>query len=722
MKDPERSKAVANWIDQIQTYERDFSQWETRSEKIVKRYKDDRPAGKGRAQFNILWSNVQTLAPALFAKNPIPNVDRRFEDDDELGGFAARALERCVSFFVDDSFFNVMRQVVQDRLLPGRGVAWVRYEVDGALVTDDVADEEYDEKVCIDYVHWQDFGHTYARTWEELDAVWRRVPMDRDALVKRFGDVGKKIPMEKNADEKTSTTTKTACIYEIWSKKNKKVYWVSKDMPDVLDERDDPLHLRDFFPCPKPLFATLGNDNLIPSPDYLQYQDQAAELDELTGRINSITKALKVAGVYDKSAQGLERLLAEGVENKLIPIEQWAVFGEKGGLKGVMDFMPIKEIADVLLALYEAREKVKQDLYEITGISDIIRGATNANETATAQQIKGQFATLRLDAMQGDVARFCRDLIRIMSEIIAEHFSAETIATLSALPIDEKDMQSGVSWDGVKALLADDTLRSFRISIETDSTIKADQEAEKNARVELLTAAGSFIQQAVQVPNPELYPLLMEMLLFGVRGFKVSRDIEGAFEKAMDEINQKLENPPPPQPSPEEMKMQMEMEAKGQEMQMKQAEMQNNVQIEGAKLNIEQMKAAHQLEIEKMKLANQMQIEEMKMAMTAQLEQYKVENTSAIEDKKVRSQERMARIKAKPGTPEAMIEMDSLGVEQDGMEKTKLDLIAEKMEEQTQSLAASLELLGTLLQEARRVKNVSVMRDKDGRIAGASVQ
>lgn len=734
MKEIERSKEVAYWVDEIDTYERDFSKWESRSKKIVKRYMDDRSdVAASKAQFNILWSNVQTLSPALFAQNPAPNIDRRFEDDDRLGTLAARALERCVTYFVNEGiFFNVMRQVVQDRLLSGRGTAWVRYDVEAApTVTDDATGCSVDENVCVDYVHWADFGHSYARTWEELDAVWRMVPMDRGALVKRFGDdVGKAVPMEKNKDKKSADETKTAIIYEIWCKSKKKVYWVHKEMPDVLDERDDPLHLKEFFPCPKPLYSTLGNDNLIPTPDYIQYQDQADELDSLTGRINSITKALKVAGVYDKSAQGIDRLLSEGVENKLIPVEQWAVFAEKGGLQGVVSFMPIKEIAEVLISLYDARDRVKQDLYEVTGISDIIRGATDAGETATAQQIKGQFATLRLDAMQGDVARFSRDLVRIMSEIIAEHFDAETIARLSAITIDEQDQSEGITWEAVKALIADDILRSFRISIETDSTIKADQDAERQARIEFLSAAGAYIQQAVQIPNPELAPLLMEMLQFGVKGFRVSREIEGAFYKAMKQINERAENPPPPQPNPEEQKMQVEMQMKGHELQqaaqIKQQELAQAAQGDQAKLaqqaEIERMKAEYQFEIEKMKLSQTADIEKFKITMQGQLEQFRAQNQLEIEDRKVKSQERLARVRAKPGTPEAMVEMDSLGIDGVDTGKTKLDMIAEKMEDQTQTLASSLELLGVILQESKRVKNVAVIRDRDGKIAGANIQ
>lgn len=625
MAEIQRSKTVSFWCDQIAIYEREFKKWEGRSKKIVKRYKDERnDAENAKARFNVLWSNVQTLAPALYAKAPIPNVDRRYESDDENGTTTARVIERAVTYFVETELFDsIMQQCVLDRLLPGRGVAWVRYvpnfqdkaieggeeaKEQGFQLTDDkligegdTEDEDkepeqelYSEDVVIDYVHWQDFGHTWARTWEENRGVWRKVYMTRQEMIDRQFKNAEKIPLDysekKNADDggMNEMGAKKATIYEIWDKTAKKALWVHKSMEDVLDEQDDPLGLEGFFPCPKPLYATLANDNLIPTPDYIQYQDQAKELDDLTGRITSISKALKVIGVYDKSAEGLSRLLSEGLENTMVPVEQWAMFAEKGGMTGVVDWFPLEQVATTLLTLYEARDKVKADLYEITGISDIIRGANDPSETATAANIKGQYATLRLNNQQKDVSRFARDLVRIMAEIICKHFSIETIKKISGMhlleaaqkqqlmiqsqpkqgpdgqpvppppvPDEIQELLDQPTWEEVEQIMRDDTLRCFRISIETDSTIKQDQEAEKQSRIELLTAVGGYLQQAVLLP-PQLMPLAAELLMFGVRGFKVARDIETTFDVALKKIKQAAEQPAPPNPEMEKQKMDFE--------------------------------------------------------------------------------------------------------------------------------------------------------------------
>lgn len=591
------------WVDQIDTYEKDFSTWKKRSKKIVKRYRDERPDSNNasRMQFNILWSNVQTLAPALYDRPPKPNIDRRFQNDDELGLTVSMVLERSVSYYVGKEMFNeVMTQCVQDRLLPGRGTAWVRYVPqisESPQLTEDVPTESpelYGEDTVVDYVHWEDFGHTPGRTWQEVRAGWRRVFMDRDALIKRFGEEkGAVIPLDaKPLGSKDSNSAGTmASIYEIWDKHKKEVIWLHKDMQDLLETLPDPLGLEEFWPFPKPIFATMTNDSLVPIPDYLQYQDQARELDMLTGRIGKITESLKIAGVYDRSAEGVQRLLSENVENALIPVDNWALFGEKGGLKGVVDYFPVEMVVATLAELYQVRDKVKQDLYEITGISDIIRGASNPNETLGAQELKGKYAGLRLGDMQKDVARFSRDLVRIMAEIIAEHFSLETIKQVSgirllteaekqqimmaqqpqmgpdgqpieppALPEKVQELLAKPTWEQVEGVLRDNMARCFRIDIETDSTIKVDQDAEKAARTEFLTAAGGFIQQAVQVQNPEMQPILMEMLMFGVRGFKVGRDMETTFQVALDKMRKKAENPQPQGPTPEEIQQKMEAE------------------------------------------------------------------------------------------------------------------------------------------------------------------
>jgi len=494
--------------------------------------------------------------------------------------------------------------------------------------------------------------------------------MSRKELIERFGEeIGKEVPMDSGRkDDKTPEDLKRATVYEIWDKAGKKAYWINKDYKDPLDERDDPLKLKKFFPCPEPVFATLANDSLVPTPDYVQYQDQAKELDDLTGRINSLVKALKVVGVYDASAPALARMLGEGMENVMIPVEQWAVFGEKGGLKGVLDFLPIEAVANVLVGLYDARERTKQSLYEVTGISDVIRGATDPNETLGAQELKSKYAGLRIGAMQADVARFSRDLVRIFAEIIAEHFSLDTIKQLSGfqlmtmqekqmaqqmaqmqpdvpMPDEVKEMMELPTWEEIEGLLKDDMARCFRIDIETDSTIKVDQDADKAARNEFLAAAGGFIQQSIMAP-PDLQPLLMEMLKFGVKGFKIGRELETTFDMTLRDMKAKLENPAPQPPDPAAMEAAAKEKEAQDKMQIEQQKIQVGAQLEQDKLSqqgqFKQAELQQQLQIKQMELEHDLKVQSVRAQADAsakvQIEGMKLEAQTEIEEMKARAQ------------------------------------------------------------------------------------
>lgn len=429
----EDNKEIQKWLTTISAYDNSFKKWESRVERILKRYRDDSSDKSSTgAKFNILWSNVQTIIPAVFSRLPKPDVSRRFRDNDPVGRVAALLLERGLEFEIEHypDYRAAMTNCIQDRFLGGRGLAWVRFEPhfgspdDGFQITED-ADESENETLSqevieyecapVDYVHWRDFGHTVARTWEEVTAVWRKVYLSRPALIERFGEeLGKRIPLDTMPEDVKKRTAKSegeyqALVYELWDKESAKAYWISKSLGEILDERNDPLELENFFPCAKPLYATLTSDSLEPVPDFILYQDQARELDTLADRIDGLIQALKVRGVYDAATPELARLFTEGANGDLLPVKNWMAFAEKQGLKGGIDIVDIQPIASALVDAYQAVDHVKNQIYEIMGIADILRGASDPNETLGAQELKGQYGGMRLKAMQGDVVRFATD-------------------------------------------------------------------------------------------------------------------------------------------------------------------------------------------------------------------------------------------------------------------------------------------------------------------------
>lgn len=668
------------WINEIQLSESSLDDWLGRCRKIIRRYKDERGANSAllandRRRFAVLWSNIEVLKPAVYANKPVALVTRRYNDPDPVGRVASEVLERALNYAIEVYDFDwVMKQVRDDNLLVGVGITWARYvpqiEVteEGEQISDSAeeqaeelqkdeggAPEEYvaGEKVVCDHVNYMDWGTNKARTWDEVRFVWRRVFMARANLKARFTKevpgtgktLGEIIPLDWKPDTSKSDSAQgqndelfaKAQIYELWDLETRKVYWVSRSYPDsVLDERDDPLGLKDFFPCPRPVFATLGPDSTIPVPDYIFYQDQAEEIDDLTLRIGILTDSLRMVGFYNgKEDVALQNVFKSGNENKLIPVDGWGQFKEGGGAKGIIEWVPIDMVVACLTACYESRKQLLDDVYQITGISDIMRGDTDPRETKGAQVLKAQWGSSRVRERQKELARFARDNLNIKAEIIAEHFSWQTLKAMTnvdlftneekmmvqqqialsmagpgststsapvnttvapsappSVPPEVQQKLARPTWEEVSAFLKNDALRRFRIEVETDSTIEPDATQDKADMVEYVSAVGTLITGAVPIVQaaPPMARLIGEIVKTASRKFKFGRQIEETIDSVMDEIAQM-----PPQP-PEEG-------AKGPDPQIEMAKL----EVEKQKIAVEGQRVQNEANKDRMEIGVKMQ-------------------------------------------------------------------------------------------------------------------
>jgi len=751
-----------DWYNCIAQYERTYKDWESRSDRIVKRYRDEqRSRNNPNAKFNILWSNVQTINPAIFARLPRPDVSRRFRDNDPVGRVASMMLERALEYEIEHygDYGSAMKSSVLDRLLGGRGTSWVRYEPhivgsdggeaegapdDGYQITEDTdeaeteggiyrEDQERIEYECapVDYVAWRDFGHTIARTWEEVTACWRKVYLGRPALVERFGEeLGGKIPLDtkpetsKSYNEKMGEGAHEACIYEIWDKTSGEVIWLSKSMGKILDVKPDPLQLENFWPCPKPLYATITTDSLIPVPDFALYQDQARQLDTLADRIDGFIQALKVRGVYDAAEPSLQRLFTEGENNTLLPIKNWGAFAEKQGMAGAINLVDITPIASALQSSYQAMDQVKNQIYEIMGIADIQRGQTDPNETLGAQIIKSNNASGRLKTMQHDVVNFATSLLSIKAQIICNHFTDDTILKISgANQLSDADKQYIPE---ALQLLKNEPAKNFRIEVTSDSMIYQDEQAEKQNRMEFLQSIGQFMQQVVPAAQavPEMTPMLMEMVKFAVTAYKAGKGLEGIIDETADKFREQakqLEGQPKP-PSAEQQKMQMTM-------QLEQAKMQAAAQQAQQTAQLEQQKIQMQMQLEQAKQEYQAKENQLKFQLEDQRNERQAEMDLKVAQMKMLT-ERNTQVLLAHINNGAKIETARISAgADDGLQAylTEEDM-AKSMEHPLQPIAQAIEqgnqqmtqALGQIMQTMNENQNrpKQVLRGADGKIIG----
>ena len=413
--------------------------------------------------------------------------------------------------------------------------------------------------------------------------------------------------------------TKRAEVWEVWDKNKRRVVFVVQGYDKVLDVREDPLNLGGFFPVPRPILSIRKPRSLIPKPEYYIYKAQAEELNKVSSRIIRLTDAIKARGVYNPLlGDSMSRMMDDTTDAILQPadaetINQMFAQGDSDFRKAVW-MMPVDMLVGVLVQLTQQREVIKQTIYEITGISDIIRGATDPNETASAQRIKSQFGSLRLKNRQREVQRLVRDIFRLKAEIYAEHFSPETLEMMTGvqLPTEAEKAQAQQvmqaaqmmggqgevaqqaqqaqeilkkpSWEQVMQLMRDDLQRGYRIDVESDSTIQADEAYDQRTMTELYKGIADFSSVMGPLVQQGMMPMdaVKQMLLSAVRKFKMGRQVEDALEEIPDKQ--------PQQQDGAAQQAQLDMQVKQAEAQMKMQEMQAKAQFEQQRMAMDMQK------------------------------------------------------------------------------------------------------------------------------------
>ena len=660
VEDPSDLSPRALWQMEIEAAEQEMEKFRKRGRIANERFLDERADLSTDAKwFNIYYANTNILESALYADLPDPSVSRRFEDyKDNVARVGALILERSLKTDLndpDDQFDSVMRQAVQDRLIPGLAAAWLRLETEteetptpaqtgGALTTSAQSTQPHaaegfpapsqdpaspsptplrrivSQRVCVDYVYWEDFLFSPCRTWEERRWVARKVYLTRGDLRRRFGASKAKLcsldysSVKGKDDTKIGPVSKEvlkkAVVWEIWDRTTRKVHWYAPGYPkDLLDTRDDFLNLQSFEPVPRPMMANITTSSTIPRPDYYMIQDQYSELDTVNARISLLVKACKVVGVYDQAAKGVGAILT-GNENTMVPVPDWGQFSEKGGMKGSVDWIPLDMVVAALQRLNEAREIIKGQIYELTGIADIVRGDSKASETLGAQELKARFANIRIKKLQSEVARFASDILRIKAEMSTKHYTPETLIRKSGIVYTDNN-----EWvPEALVMLKSEEGFNWRVEVQADSMAQADYETEKKDRVEFMSMVTGYCAQALPIAGqiPEMKPVMLGLLKWGMASFKGASDITGMIDKQLAQMEGKP--PPEPKPDPAEMKMKMEMQKMQAEGQQKAQEGQMKMSIEQQKAQLEQQKAEAELEFKRQEAELDRQQKEMELS------------------------------------------------------------------------------------------------------------
>lgn len=589
-------QASKKWLDMIQDAEKAFRVYQEKCDNIDKLYANLKSMSEtvGDREFQIFWANMEVLRPTIYQRAPRPVVMPRHSDLGESVRKAAEMLERALSMDVEqDDVHDTLIQVRDDLAISGRGVAWV-----------------LDNSSCI-HVDRCDFVHDPARKWSEVGWVARRAYLTREDGLERFGDIfwdAKLEKMSKDREDDYHPEQKKAQVWELWSKTENIVVWVTEGVGTVLDASEPMFDVKGFFPCPKPAYASLERRTLKPVPDFVYYRDQVDEINELTARISGLAESLRLKGFYASGVSEVGEAIETAMRQTdntaiLVPVSNFAALGGTA-LKDAVIWLPVREVAEVITNLVALRQQLIQDVYEITGLSDIMRGSTDADETAKAQTLKAQYGSVRVRERQNEMVRVALDVLRIKAEIFAEQFDVMELMTMAGMSLPTmaqlqqeqamaqqqgKKPPKGASIEEVSQLLKSERIRPFLMEVESDSTIMPDEEAEKQSRIEFTTAIGQFLTQAgpmVQA-EPSTAPFIGELLKFTAGGFRAGRDLGGAIDDFVDQLEARVQQPQPP--NPEVIKAQAEAQAKQADLQDKERDRQLKASQEDKRLQADIM-------------------------------------------------------------------------------------------------------------------------------------
>jgi len=644
-------KEGAKWLERIEAAWKREEGWAKDAELAVKAYTNE-SAGNGKLyDYNILHSNTETIVPAIINSPPVPDIRRRFGDDDPVAKQLSDIIERAISVQVDDSRLEVeLEGQAQDGFLAGRGVIRLRFHADTQETETSALEEAEDaaegvgesgrgynegverrsadlvdvgeaddqdgddlgpaqavanERITFEAVSWRDYQHGPAKRWE--DRPWesfRHVMQPEDVTSFADGDL---VNTQSEPGGKLFGDTDGDCtVYEIWDRAKQQVIFIS-DNGKVLKKLPDPLGLSTFFPTSRPVQPIEVVGRLMPVTPFSIYMKLADELDIITKRIRVLTAAMKLKGGVIGALSGDLTALGGADDNELVTLNGLEALAQlPGGLDGAVMWWPVEKFFPVLAELFKNRDLTKQAIYEITGISDIVRGASKASETLGAQQIKSQWGALRIQKMQRMMERSARDLFVMMAEIIPAKFSYATLERMTAIPIIVQPTDDEATAQGklkLQELMKQKISTQYRVDVESQSTVRADLTQKKQEMSEFLDGSAKFfagMQPIVAEGGPGAAEGALEIYAAATRNFDLGKSAEDAIEKmvvdARAAAKEARDNPQPPPPSPEQIKAQ----ADAKEAEARAAAEQQRAQTEAQTAEVENAERTQALQAKQM--------------------------------------------------------------------------------------------------------------------------
>ena len=542
-EDEKDSKLRDRWLGRLQREDQAHKEFRKVGKEATGAFQSERE-DKRDTLYPVFWANAGITHSASFNRQPKPDVRRRLNDsqgDKQL----ALMIERAIAYQQDTTpFDDHSNRAVREFIVAGLGCTRLYLKTDtatapvinpltgepvvgedGEPMTQEIVSGQY---VCPEYIPWDKFRWEPNKDWEDVDWIGFDHFLTGAEIEEQFdkevqGAHGTE-PTGTGSDTNKLRAQKYAnqyLVHEIWDRKTRTVVFVCDAVEEVLRETPDPLKLKDFYPCPRPMMMGVRTGELIPTPEYTYVKHLCDDANTLTSRIRNLVGTVRDVGYYDAAFIELQSIMSAPDGTRVPLANLLERLGGVAGLQNVLVSVDNTPKVTVIATLMQQREGVKSELYELTGISDIVRGASDANETATAQQLKGKWANVRLSEKMREVSLHFRGIFRIMAELIAEHFEPAQMLAQTGIEVTPEQIET----------LRSDMSRSYAIDVETDSTIAQDEQQEKTDRLEFVKTITEYLGAMAPLQNAVPADLTNALLTFVTRSFRHGRLIEEQIEQ-----------------------------------------------------------------------------------------------------------------------------------------------------------------------------------------------
>lgn len=774
---------AAYWKSQITCAEERerFKQFVEAGQQSIKVYNATHTLDGAERKLNIWWQSVQTLLPAYFANIPKADVDLKKLAGGEDFQLVATLLERAIQYEMEEEFDfdyvglssatqflltgrsilkSVYKSKIEDReqefaLIVGPdGVAvdgqGKPYEGEaklpkkaGIVKVTETGKVKVSEAGIIELVNFNDFLTSDGRNESEITWKGNIAYLCEEEAEEQFGkDIAKDLSYNSFPDEVKNKLKSDinqydgkAKLYEIHCPEADRIFFIHLNGKKTIIESTKPeIKFEDFYPY-SVINASIDPDSTEPTSDYVHCKDQIMEVERLTTRIHGMTQAIRANAAYDATlGADIEALLSGDL--KMTPVRNWPSYKSRGGLASAVEYLAIQPYVQALQVLVEARMSAKAELNEALKITDLLRGASDPNKTATANRYENNWAGMGLEVRQGQFTKFISSAISKLGTIVASQFSPDHLFKIAdAAGLFQAAPQ--VPPERCIEILRNETERCYRIEIASDSMVALDKRADREEATELIQSAGSFFQQMQGMIEqyPPLAPLAMHLFKYVIRHYKGGKELEPVFINGLATITQlaeqkqaqQAETPPTPGVIEAQARLQiaqMESQDGHQKNMLAMQEMTNKMQIAQAEMNLKAQQVGKELEIK----AQELQIKLMEVQASIQASQQGM----ALKDKEINT--RAAAEIMKGEADKRMQDIDLL-IKQQQVETQKLSAQMHAWEKMQEEKRLAMVELGAVKEKEKpapampKMPDVhvhiggktksKVIRDKEGKIEGS---